>query len=67
MGHVHIQWKRNKKNHKIIQGHPNKNIIQNVKHNTKYSEPTSTKRQRAADSFITTTYTPEDGRLGRNM
>jgi hypothetical protein len=45
MGHVHIQQKRNKKNNKIIQGHQNKNIIQNAKHNTKHSETTPTKRQ----------------------
>jgi hypothetical protein len=45
MGHFHIQQKRNKKNHKIMQGHSNKNSIQNAKHNTKHSETTSTDKQ----------------------
>jgi hypothetical protein len=45
MGHFHIQRKRNKKNYKIIQGHANKNSIQNTKHNAKHSETTSTNRQ----------------------
>jgi hypothetical protein len=45
MGHIHIYQKRNKKNHKIIQGHPNKNTIQNAKHNTKHSETTPVKRE----------------------
>jgi hypothetical protein len=45
MGHFHIQWKRNKKNQKTIQGPANKNSIQNSGHNTKYSETASTNRQ----------------------
>jgi hypothetical protein len=36
MGHFHIRWGKEKKNHKTIQGHANKNCIYNAEHNTTY-------------------------------
>jgi hypothetical protein len=45
MGHVRVQRRRNKKNHKIIQGHQNKNSMDNVKHNKNHRETTHIKRQ----------------------
>jgi hypothetical protein len=51
MGHFHIQWKRNKKNHKIIQGHTNKNRIQIAEHNRKQSETISTNKHNKCDIY----------------
>jgi hypothetical protein len=45
MGHFHIQRKRNRKNHKTIQGHANENSIQNEEHNRKHAKTTSAKGQ----------------------
>jgi hypothetical protein len=44
MPFLHYLWKQNKKNHKIVEGHYNKNSIQDAEHNTKLSETTSTNK-----------------------
>lgn len=45
MGQFPIQLKRNKKSHRIIQGHVNKNNIQNAERNAKHNETTSMSRK----------------------
>jgi hypothetical protein len=45
MGHFQIGWKRNKQNHKTIQGQVNKNDIKKAENNTKHNKITPTTRQ----------------------
>jgi hypothetical protein len=45
MGYFYIQQKRDKENHKTIQGYSNKNSISNSEHHTKHNKMTSVKRQ----------------------